>query len=160
MHCRQDLDTASSRANRTDTAPFLRASAGRLASASGTEYTLDEILWVTAAGAAPWLASSGLRLDTQGFIAVNDRLQSVSHSAVFAAGDIASVEDHPRPKSGVFAVRQGRPLADNLRRALQGRPLRPYCHGAHQTIEGMRMTDPRPVARLAGHVNEPPGRYV
>jgi selenide, water dikinase len=101
-------------------------SPGRLVSAGGTAYAVDEILWVTAAGAAPWLAGSGLRLDTQGFIAVNDTLQSVSHSAVFAAGDIASVESHPRPKSGVFAVRQGRPLADNLRRALQGRPLRPF----------------------------------
>jgi selenide,water dikinase len=99
---------------------------GRLMSSQGTEYTLDEILWVTAAGAAPWLAESGLRVDTQGFIAVNDALQSISHPSVFAAGDIASMKNHPRPKSGVFAVRQGRPLADNLRRALQGRPLRAF----------------------------------
>lgn len=106
--------------------PVVEVSPGRLVSANGTEYELDEILWVTAAGAAPWLAASGLRVDTQGFIAVNDALQSVSHPAVFAAGDIASVENHPRPKSGVFAVRQGKPLADNLRRALQGRPLKPF----------------------------------
>jgi selenide, water dikinase len=126
LHCRQDLDTVGSRANDADTAPLLRASTGRLLSASGTEDALDQTLWVSAAGAAPWLASSELRLDTQGFIAVNDRLQSGSHSAVCSSGDIGSVEDHPRPKSGVFAVRQGRPLADNLRRALQGRPLRPF----------------------------------
>ena len=101
-------------------------SPGRLVTSQGAEYVLDEILWVTAAGAAPWLAASGLRVDAQGFIAVNGALQSLSHPAVFAAGDIAAVENHPRPKSGVFAVRQGRPLADNLRRALQGHSLRPF----------------------------------
>ncbi len=104
----------------------VEVSPGRLTSAQGTEYALDEILWVTAAGAAPWLAGSGLCLDAQGFIAVSDALQSVSHPTVFAAGDIASVQNHPRPKSGVFAVRQGRPLADNLRRALQGESVRPF----------------------------------
>ena len=109
----------------------VEVSPGRLVSARGMEYALDEILWVTAAGAASWLAGSGLRVDGQGFIAVNDALQSVSHPSVFAAGDIASVENHPRPKSGVFAVRQGRPLADNLRRALQGRPLLPFRPQRH-----------------------------
>jgi selenide, water dikinase len=109
----------------------VEVSPGRLVSAQGTEYALDEMLWVTAAGAASWLAGSGLRVDGQGFIAVNDALQSISHPSVFAAGDIASVENHPRPKSGVFAVRQGRPLADNLRRALQGRPLLPFRPQRH-----------------------------
>jgi selenide,water dikinase len=99
---------------------------GRLRSANGTEYPLDEILWVTAAGAASWLAESGLSVDRDGFVAVDDTLRSLSHHQVFAAGDIASVRNHPRPKSGVFAVRQGRPLADNLRRALRGRPLRSF----------------------------------
>lgn len=104
----------------------VEVSPGRLVTASGAEHMLHEILWVTAAGAAPWLANSGLQLDAQGFIAVNATLQSVSHPQVFAAGDIASVLEHPRPKSGVFAVRQGRPLTDNLRRALTMQPLRRF----------------------------------
>ncbi|HYM31468.1 MAG TPA: selenide, water dikinase SelD [Candidatus Cybelea sp.] len=88
--------------------------------ADGTGMPMDVVLWVTAAGAPGWLADTGLQRDGRGFIAVRDSLQSVSHDGVFAVGDIASVLEHPRPKSGVFAVRQGPPLADNLRRVLCG----------------------------------------
>ncbi len=100
--------------------------AGLLHGDGGFVLPLDEILWVTAAGAAPWLADTGLALDERGFIEVDQCLQSASHADVFAAGDVASVNAHPRPKSGVFAVRQGRPLADNLRRRLLAKPTRPF----------------------------------
>jgi selenide,water dikinase len=99
---------------------------GRLHTADGRSFDADEILWVTQAGGANWLESTGLALDESGFIRVNDRLQSLTDPDIFAAGDIAIMVDHPREKAGVFAVRQGRPLADNLRRSVQGKPLKPY----------------------------------
>jgi selenide,water dikinase len=98
---------------------------GALRTADGRIHEIDEALWTTQAAAAPWLAESGLAVDDQGFVRVSTTLQSVSHPEVFAAGDIASLVQ-PRPKSGVFAVREGPPLARNLRRALIGDPLEPY----------------------------------
>ncbi len=99
---------------------------GLLSIVGGKTIALDEILWVTAAGAPSWLGESGMDVDDEGFIQVKDTLQSTSHDDIFAAGDIAAVINHPRPKAGVFAVRQGAPLNDNLRRALVGQTTRPF----------------------------------
>jgi selenide,water dikinase len=57
---------------------------------------------------------------------VNECLQSTTDSHIFAAGDIANMVNHKLEKAGVFAVRQGMPLAENLRRSVQGVALKPY----------------------------------
>jgi len=98
----------------------------QLISTDGSTHSADATLWVTNASAPKWLAESGLQVDDQGFIAVNDYLQSISHKDVFAAGDIAAVVNYPRPKSGVFAVRQGPPLAKNLSHAIQNKALKAF----------------------------------
>ncbi|TLD47211.1 MAG: Demethylphylloquinone reductase NdbB [Accumulibacter sp.] len=89
--------------------------AGRLAA--------DEVVWVTRASGAPWLRDSGLAVDDDGFLCVGETLQVADEAHIFAAGDCASMIDHPREKAGVFAVRMGRPLAGNLRRAVAGGKL-------------------------------------
>jgi len=89
-------------------------------------HSADEVIWVTRARGAPWLENTGLALDTHGFIQVTDTLTSLSDTKVFAAGDVATMVNHPREKAGVFAVRQARPLAQNLRRSIANQPLIAY----------------------------------
>ncbi|AKG22696.1 FAD-dependent oxidoreductase [Calothrix sp. 336/3] len=93
---------------------------------SSFQVTCNRVFWVTQASASPWLKQTGLTTDSQGFILVDDTLRSLSHSHVFAAGDIATMVNHPRPKAGVFAVRQGKPLFRNLQRVISGKPPIPF----------------------------------
>jgi selenide,water dikinase len=92
---------------------------------------VDRIVWVTSAASQPWVAASGLACDQRGFAQVDNALRSTSHAFVFATGDCATQVRYPRPKSGVFAVRQGPPLADNLRKALHNTPPARYTPQRH-----------------------------
>ncbi len=103
-----------------------RVESGAVMLADGRREVAALVLWATGAAPIPWLRPSGLALDARGFVAVLPTLQSTSHPMVFAAGDCATVLAHPRPKAGVYAVRQGPPLAANLRRALRGEALRGF----------------------------------
>ena len=79
-----------------------------------------------AAGARPydWLAETGL--DTHdGFLTIGPTLQT-SDPDIFATGDCAHMAFAPRPKAGVYAVRQAPILYDNLRARAMDRPLRRY----------------------------------
>ncbi|MBK9520772.1 MAG: selenide, water dikinase SelD [Rhodocyclaceae bacterium] len=107
-------------------APVSEVAAGRLLVGSSAWTEADEIIWVTRAGGAHWLRSTGLALDDEGFIRVNDNLQSVNDPLVFAAGDIAAMDNHPLEKAGVFAVRMAKPLTENLRRSVADLPLIAY----------------------------------
>lgn len=103
-----------------------RVAADGLELRDGAWIAADAVVWAAQAAAAPWLAGTGLALDERGFVALDAALRSLNDPRVFAAGDVASVRPHPRPKAGVFAVRQGPPLAANLRRVAQGREPRPF----------------------------------
>ncbi|MBD3655527.1 selenide, water dikinase SelD [Marinobacter sp.] len=106
--------------------PVVKVEAQRLTTEAGDSLAVDEVLWVTRAGGPRWLEDTGLALDEGNFLRVRDTLQVENDDAIFAAGDIANVTNHPREKAGVFAVRQGRPLADNLRRAALGQAPKPF----------------------------------
>jgi selenide, water dikinase len=112
----------------------LAAAAAAAADDDAAAPLFDACLWCTQASAPAWFAgaeSSGLELDGRGFLRVRTTLQlspppsessssssspSSPYDDVFAAGDAASIDGHPRPKAGVYAVRAGPILAENLRR--------------------------------------------
>ena len=107
-------------------AEVTQVKSGVLITSNGQELQADEIIWVTRAGGAGWLKNTGLQLDTEGFIAVKDTLQTINDPLIYAAGDIASMVNFKLEKAGVFAVRQGKPLTENLRRAVGGTALEAY----------------------------------
>ncbi len=104
-----------------------RIERGSVKLVDGQWHQADAAFVVTEASAAPWFADTGLPLDERGFLAVDETLASTGDDRIFAVGDCATVLAHRRPKAGVFAVRQGPPLAENLRRVLGGEPARPFA---------------------------------
>ena len=105
-----------------------RVEADAIGFEAGEPLNFDACLVSTGAAAPAWPAASGLATDEQGFIRVGPTLQSLSHANIFAAGDVAAYAD-TRPKSGVYAVRAGPVLAQNLRAFCEagvGRPLRSW----------------------------------
>ena len=89
---------------------------------NGERLAANEVLWTTEAAPPDWLAKTGLPLDA-GFVRVDANLQVME--GVFAAGDMISFTPGI-PRSGVYAVRAGPVLADNIRAVLTGRAMRPY----------------------------------
>lgn len=96
---------------------------GQLSLSDGSSIEVATALWATPVEGPAFLAASGVACDETGCIRVGRDLRSISHQHIFAAGDCAALEGDPRPKAGVWAVRAGPPLAENLRRAAIGRPL-------------------------------------
>ena len=93
---------------------------------NGIDYEYDGILWVTGIEAPKWLKNSKLPLDPNGFMFVDSYLQSPAYENVFGAGDIVALKSDARPKSGVYAVREGPVLSHNIRAFGTGRRLKRF----------------------------------
>lgn len=101
-------------------------SEGTIYCQQGEPILADEIIWCTQASGASWLQKSQLDCDDDGFMKVRQTLQSLRYDYVFGAGDIANMLAHPRPKAGVYAVRQAPILLANLQAVLLDKKLVDY----------------------------------
>lgn len=109
----------------------VRVSPGGIDLEDGRHLPADFVTGAAGARPHPWLAETGLA-DEHGYIPIDPYLRSAD-PATFATGDCSAMSETPRPKAGVFAVRQAPVLFDNLRASLSGsgrlrayRPQRDY----------------------------------
>lgn len=92
----------------------------------GDELPADLVL--LAGGIAPpsLFAESGLAVGEDGGLLVDDTLRSLSYPEILGGGDCISLHHHALPRVGVFAVRQGPILAENLLAALEDEPFEQF----------------------------------
>ena len=95
----------------------------------GTKIACNVPIWATGAEPQEVTAHSDLTL-LDGYFRVNDKLQSTSHPNVFAGGDCITMEsyakEHFPPKAGVYAVREGPFIAQNIARFIRKEELLSY----------------------------------
>lgn len=103
-----------------------RVAPGSLHLETGARVPFDLLVFATGGAAPAFLAESALATDADGFLQVDACLQTRTSPRVLGAGDCIAFAEGTLPKAGVYAVRQGPVLAENLLRLLDGRRPRPY----------------------------------
>lgn len=111
----------------------------------GEELSTDFVIFATGSAIPEWPFNVGLPRSKDGFIEIRPSLQTSSHDFVFATGDVATIINEERPKSGVYAVRQGKVLAENIRRYATGKKLKNYFP-QRQALALLNLADGRAIA--------------
>jgi selenide,water dikinase len=109
--------------------PVTAIERGPVVIAGASHQAFDLVLLATGAAPLPWLRDCGLATDERGFVLVDATLRSTSHPEVFATGDCATLHGGAEPKSGVYSVRQGETLTENLRRIVTRDAVKSYEPG-------------------------------
>ncbi len=104
----------------------VRIHAGVVSLDNDEQLDADIVLWATSAVAPPLLERLDLPKDERGFLLTHPTLQSTRGVPVFAVGDTGTIENSRTPKAGVYAVRQGMVLWENIQRTLNGQSLEEY----------------------------------
>lgn len=93
---------------------------------SGERTSAGLVIWATHAAPLPLLSKLDLETDSDGFLLTRPTLQCVNDDHVFAVGDTGTIQGSRTAKAGVFAVRQGPVLWNNLNRSVWHPPLEEY----------------------------------
>ena len=90
-----------------------------------TKLKIDKSILSTNGMAPEWIKKSDIILNRNNFIIVNNKFQT-NYNYVFAAGDIVDFYNQNLSKSGVYAVKSGKPLARSIRGFIQKKIPVPY----------------------------------
>lgn len=116
---------------------------------NGKSVPANLVLWATGATAPELLKKIPLEHDQRGFLLTRDTLQTTQHDRIFAVGDSGTLVNHRLPKAGVYAVRQGPVLWDNIQRMLTRHQLIEY-HPQRDFLKLINLGDGRAIAEYRG----------
>lgn len=97
----------------------------------GREFEGNVVVWSTGAEPQPVTINSDLDI-SKGYFRVNEFMQSTSHPNIFAGGDCVTMTPYEHlerpfpPKAGVYAVRGGPVIANNVANYIKGQALQEY----------------------------------
>ena len=93
---------------------------------SQESFAIDAVIAATGVTGSAWTQHTDIKTVDNGFVAVDANQQSISHTTVFAVGDVATRVDQDMAHSGVHAVFGGAVEADNLWAYLADETLQSY----------------------------------
>jgi NADH dehydrogenase len=90
----------------------------------------DTLVWTAGVAPSPLLAATPFQRDKRGAVIVETTMAVPGYPGIWALGDCAALTDgkngKPCPPTAQFAIREGTQLAANIKRALAGKPLKPF----------------------------------
>lgn len=105
---------------------------GRILLESGTPMDCDGVVWLTGPAAPSVFRLNGVPVSQDGYLLVNDQLQSTAYPNIFGAGDCVSLRSYPKlAKVGVYAVREAPILWENIQAVLKGKKLKKFQPQSH-----------------------------
>src|SRR5437867_6416528 len=122
---------------------------------AGDRLRARTVMWAAGVQGSPLAGTLGAPLDRAGRVKVQPELTVPGRPEIFVIGDLAAIEQDGRPVPGVApaAMQMGRHAGQNLVRALQGEPPRPFRYrdkGSLATVGRSRAVAVFGAVKLAG----------
>ena len=92
---------------------------------NGDSIKADLVIWTAGIKLPEWIIKSKIPYDGGGII-VNQFLHSTEYDRIYAAGDVASVQNADSKKTAQTAVMMGKRAAKNIIRKINGKPQRGF----------------------------------